>query len=258
MTTDPWVAFDRLVMGGQIKLKPSEIKAIEEKFAEEKILSASGFMAAAAQLAAGNIDRFQTGDKITTVTESGNDLGWIIIGKNQDGDNTLTVQTERAFGKVRYCKPTQEHRYGWNHPLHNDMRNYLHTNFAKMFSEQDIDCLTYVQKKTRTCDEDGGEIVATTDMFFCLSASEAGFRVDDDYVYDEGSAYPFYAGNINACRAKIDFENNHRYWWLRSPHPSSAHSVRCVNTDGSLSSGHASLTSYAVAPACVIKAKPIL
>ena len=257
MPTDPWAAFDRLVMGSQVTLKLAEIKALEAKFAEEKLLSASGFMVAAAQLAAGNIDKFQIGDKIITATESGNDLDWIIIGKNQDGDNTLTVQTEKAFGKVRFCKPTQEHRYGWNHPLHNDMRNYLHTNFARMLSEQDIDCLTYVQKKTRACDEDGGDIISTTEMFFLLSASEAGFEVDDDCVYDEGGAYAFYAADIDAMRVKRDFENNRRYWWLRSPNPSSASDVRYVGTDGSLHYNGAYYAYIAVAPACVIKAKPI-
>jgi len=257
MKIDPWPAFDRLVMGETAKLKPSEIKALEAQLAEDKILCMPGFAPVANQLAIGNIDKFHVGDKLSTSTETGLDLDWIIIGKNQDGDNTLTVQTEKAFGKVRYCKPTITHRYGWNHPLHNDMTGYLQTVFAKTFFKQDLECLTNVQKKTRTCDEDGGEIISTTDMFFLLSASEAGFEVDDEYVYDEGSAYQFYADNDDFKRMKVDFNNDRRLWWLRSPYPSYAYHVRLVGTDGSLISLSADLASSAVAPACVIKAKRI-
>ena len=94
-------------------------------------------------------------------------------------------------------------------------------------------------------------------MFFLLSASEAGFKVDDEYVYDEGPAYQFYADNDDFKRMKVDFNDDHRYWWLRSPYPSYAYIVRYVYTDGSLSTTSAYDAHYAVAPACVIKAKRI-
>lgn len=257
MPTDPWMAFDRLVMGGKVRLKPAEIKAIEEKFAEEKILSASGFVVAAAQLAAGNIDRFQVGDIIPIVTETGIDMDFVVIGKNQDGDNTLTVQTKNAFGKIRFSGATADHPLGWNHPLHNTMRRYLNGDFAGLISKLDLDCLQLTKKLTRTSDEDGGEMVTTEDLFFCLSASEAGFTVDNEYVYNEGESYSFYSDNLDAFRIKSDFEKR-RYWWLRSPYPSIAYDVRLVGTDGSLYNSSAGYTSGAVAPACVIKAKPIL
>ena len=257
MPTDPWIAFDRLVMGGHVKLKPAEIKAIKEKFAEEKLLSASGFAFAAAQLAAGNIDRFQVGDIIPIVTETGIDIDFVVIGKNQDGENTLTVQTKNAFGKIRFSGATADHPYGWNHPLHNTMRKYLNEDFAKLISKVNLDCLQLSKKLTRTSDEDGGEMVTTEDLFFCLSASEAGFEVDDKYVYCEGAPYRFYADNLDVLRTKSDFEKP-RTWWLRSPGPSVAFLVRYVNTDGSLNYFAANSSSHAVAPACVIKAKPIL
>lgn len=256
MAIDPWALFDHAILGIGYEPKVSAIKALDKKLSEEAILCLSGFMGVAAQLAAGNIGRYKIGETVTLTLTNGQELPFIIIGKNADGDNTITVQSEKAFGRVRFCSELPGHPYGWSHPLHNDIRRWLRQ-FEGNIPEEDLDCVEIVKKNTRLSDEDGGDTIQTEEKFFLLSASEAGFRIDNEYVYDEGKAYEYFARNQNRSRRKVDLDGDPRYWWLRSPDPSHAHGVRLVHTDGSLGNSSAN-SSRAVAPACVIKAKAVL
>ena len=87
------------------------------------------------------------------------------------------------------------------------------------------------------------------DKFFLASRNEVGFGTEN---VAEGTVFSYYNGATNADRIKRSTDGTARYWWLRSPHPSNAGYVRYVLTDGSLDGYHASITGYAVAPACVI------
>jgi len=88
------------------------------------------------------------------------------------------------------------------------------------------------------------------DRFWLASRDEMGFGVER---VAEGSVLAAYNGAGNTDRIKYDLSNGStaRYWWLRSPNPSSAYNARYVYTDGSLNNSYAS-SGYGAVAACVI------
>lgn len=69
----------------------------------------------------------------------------------------------------------------------------------------------------------------------------------------EGSVLPLYDGATQTDRIKYDqaAQTTARYWWLRSPYPRNASSVRIVNPSGALNSNSAT-DDRGLAAACVI------
>ena len=86
------------------------------------------------------------------------------------------------------------------------------------------------------------------DKFYLASRPEVGLGAES---MDQGSVFDYYNGAANVDRIKRDFGGTARHWWLRSPNPSTATSVRLVNSDGSLnySGAHG---GYGAAAACEI------
>lgn len=97
----------------------------------------------------------------------------------------------------------------------------------------------------------GGSYV-TRDTFFNLSMAEVGLGATNNGVA-EGTVLPFYTGATNDDRIKYDITaaTTARYWFLRSPIPSDANSVRVVNTSGALNYYGAG-GGIGLAPACII------
>ena len=89
-----------------------------------------------------------------------------------------------------------------------------------------------------------------TDKMFLLSPMEVNFNTTDTTI---GTTLNYYVGANNDKRIKIRKSNNTAYyWWLRTPYPSTASSVRGVDPSGALYSYTAN-TSRGAAPACVIQ-----
>lgn len=88
------------------------------------------------------------------------------------------------------------------------------------------------------------------DKFFLASRNELGFGTEN---VAEGTVFKLYDGATNADRIKYDFSSTAtaRNWWVRSPYPGHAYSVRLVNTDGSLNNFTA-YVGYGAVPACII------
>lgn len=85
----------------------------------------------------------------------------------------------------------------------------------------------------------------TTDKLFLLSPKEVNLNTDS-----VGVILDKYVGAQNADRIKLRESNNSPYyWWLRTPHPSSANFVRGVSTSGALNYYRA-LNSYGLSSAC--------
>jgi hypothetical protein len=89
------------------------------------------------------------------------------------------------------------------------------------------------------------------DRMFLPSMTELGLGNNNSIA--EGSVLAYYANATQPDRIKYDIAvpATARYWWLRSPNPSYAGSVRSVGPDGALNSFRASISDGA-APACVI------
>lgn len=97
----------------------------------------------------------------------------------------------------------------------------------------------------------GGSYV-TRDTFFNLSMAEVGLGATNNGVAD-GTVLPFYTGATNDDRIKYDITaaTTARYWFLRSPFPSSAYNVRFVLASGALNGSYA-YSGLGLAPACII------
>lgn len=92
---------------------------------------------------------------------------------------------------------------------------------------------------------------STNDKFFLLSQEEVGFNSEDDIIC--GTCFDYYVDAENIDRIKYDINNGEtaRWWWLRTPDPSSAHSERLVYSTGSLNYNFGYYGS-AVVSACTI------
>lgn len=101
-----------------------------------------------------------------------------------------------------------------------------------------------VFKRTAKSIADGYGYEDTQELIWVPSMTEIGFGNNNSVVETSPKsiggdpnwtgAYPLYDGASNADRIKYE-NTTARYWFLRSPYPSSASSVRSVNADGSLS-----------------------
>lgn len=99
----------------------------------------------------------------------------------------------------------------------------------------------------------------TEEEIFQLSMTEMGYGANSS-VYECGvkadgtvnkeEAYPLYKGASNADRIKYQ-GTTARYWFLRSPHPSYASSVRLVDPSGALLYYFADNTNGVVAGLCI-------
>lgn len=96
----------------------------------------------------------------------------------------------------------------------------------------------------------GGSYI-TRDTLFCPSMTELGLGNNNSIA--EGGVLAYYVGAGEADRIKYDIATptTARYWWLRSPSPSSAISVRSIYPSGALNISNANL-GYGLAAACVI------
>ena len=92
---------------------------------------------------------------------------------------------------------------------------------------------------------------STNDKFFLLSQEEVGFNSEDDIIC--GTCFDYYVDAENIDRIKYDINNSAtaRWWWLRTPYPSSANIERIVGSGGSLS-GSGGYYGGAVVSACTI------
>lgn len=67
--------------------------------------------------------------------------------------------------------------------------------------------------------------------------------IGDDVEYSasgEGSQYPYFADAAN--RIKKRHGGDSCGWWLRSPNVTDAYGFRCVNADGNVYGGYASIS----------------
>lgn len=96
-----------------------------------------------------------------------------------------------------------------------------------------------------------GGSYTTRDKLFLPSITEIGLGSNNSVA--EGSVLPLYDGATQTDRIKYDqaAQTTARYWWLRSPGPWGALSVRVVYPSGALSA-YSATDGYGLAAACVI------
>lgn len=109
----------------------------------------------------------------------------------------------------------------------------------------DSDFLDVVQESTVKCGTNNtfelpgwtkNAAYTVQEKFYLPSRPEVGLGAEN---MDQGSVWSFYDGAADVDRIKQDFGSTARSWWLRSPHPSGAASVRRVVSSGALTSNYA-------------------
>lgn len=248
------------VMEAQNKLTAA-VEALNAAMRHPATHDAPTFAQVAHDLAAGDIDRYMVGDIIRARHQKYGEIPFVIIGKGQDnepdgtGTERITAQAMRVLDYVQYSRVSDEYPYGKNDYVASSVRAYLNGAFYDALQDDDRAAIVGALKRTYTPNYDDmrepGYIAQTRELFFLLSASEAGF--EGRYIMDEGPAYAYFKGCDNERRVKTDMDGDESFWWLRSPYPSDAYNVRDVYTSGALSSSLAGNGS-GLAPACVIGA----
>lgn len=195
---------------------------------------------------AGLIDTFQVGDEIWTENRAGDWIGcWVVIGKNRDGENSLTLWCVSGFEDRQFNVSQPNYPYGRNLWKDCTLRAWLNGPALAMLKPEDADAISSVKKITLASDKFGGEAIETEDKLWLLSACEAGFAPDRDWSEEEGKAYPFFGEN--------DARQIGDWWWTRSASRGVAGFVWFVSSSGGASYGYYATTAFRPAPACVIR-----
>ena len=246
------------VMEAQNKLTAA-IEALNAAMRHQTAHDAPTFAQVARDIAAGDIDRYMVGDIIRARHQKYGEIPFVIIGKGHDtepdgtGTERITAQAAQVLNYMQYSDVSDEYPYGKNDYVKSRIRSYLNGAFYDALQDDDKAAIVGALKRTYTPDYDDmrkpGYIAHTRELFFLLSASEAGFEGRN--IMDEGPAYEYYRGCDDERRVKIDMDGEESVWWLRSPYPSVASGVRSVSALGALSN-YSAYVGLGLAPACVI------
>ena len=177
-------------------------------------------------LAAGKIP------EIGQIALSMNGMDWRCIEHMEE--NGVVLMMAAAYDWRPFARPDKEHPWGWNNYEASQIRKELNSEvLADLFGDEQ-DLLEYW--------------LPGQGKLFLLSDEEAGFeQTEATFAWFRGSSESV----LDSRRMLRDRDGDPAYWWLRSPHPSTAFYVRFVNSSGALYSNYA-YYGYGAAAACVI------
>ena len=211
-----------------------------------------GMADAAAALRQRGPSAFKHGDEIKVFHQLGK-LRFVVIGidhdKSGDRDHTLTLLLTSIVLGSAFDAPSLSNPWGRNCWHLSSIRRLLNGKFLDGFTEADQQAISHTYHRTYSFTE--REYIHTYDKFFLLSASEAGFEVDEETVMDEGDVCPYFKTGSES-RQLLDAYGTAHSWWLRSPNPCNGYLVRYVTPSGALSHHYAN-NGLAVAAVCVIR-----
>lgn len=223
------------------------------------------------------------GDRLTTYNASGEAIESnlsVTVGSGGTALGTASRNWADTINIIGRFNSTQRNAYGSNNAGESGVRQWLNSDlganlwwvkktpfdlepsyanqpgFLAGFDADFLDALVTVDNicARNTIYEEGGTLggsYVTTDKMFRPSMTELGLGVNNAIA--EGAVLDYYEGTTALERIKFDIAipATARYWWLRSPHPSLAHTMRYILPDGALHNHHA-YNGYGVAPDCVI------
>lgn len=226
---------------------------------EEIKTTYQGFAEIARIIREGKLGQLHIGDTISTRHTLRDRLLWRIIGINADAalDSTPETVTVMLCNPPIWCSFDGGRKgfpYGCNEWEPSDVRARLQGDVLDGFDAEDRAVIVPVRKATYSPQNE--RIRHTSDKLFLLSASEIGIAVDDDTIHGEGKPYAYFEDGDDEKRRLTDADGDSCFWWLRSPNPWYACSVRVVFPSGALS-GNDATYGYGLAAACVIGDRPI-
>ena len=162
---------------------------------------------------------------------SKNGMDWKVIHKDGDG---IVIQMCRAYDYRPFARPDKQHPWGWNNYMASQIRKELNTEVIGALFGNEQELIEDWQGMGR---------------LFLMSEEEVGFKqTEDTFQYYQGKD----EDELDRKRQLLDGDGDHAYWWLRSPDPSDAYTVRTVISDGSLYNYYAYYGNSAAA-ACYIR-----
>ena len=217
---------------------------------------------------------------VVTAGTGGTDLGTVLIavqesaglnsihrmryGSNKWSESAMRqhLNSAKVAGQVWSPKSHWDRPPSWDASTAGFMHG-LDPEFIKICADVELlTALSTAAGDTTTIEGSAGTGYETTvDKFFLPSRPEV-FGGEDN-ASDKGDAWQYYSANsdkssqanspgADSNRIKVQASNgNPYYWWLRSPSVGYGSYVRTVYTGGSININTA-LSSYGVAPACVI------
>ncbi len=170
--------------------------------------------------------------EIGQIALSMNGMDWRCIDHTEE--NGVVLMMAAAYDWRPFARPDKEHPWGWNNYEASQIRKELNSEILEdLFRDE--------QEMLETWQPGMGRL-------FLLSEEEAGFRqTEKTFAWFQGEDDDL----LDERRRLKDREGDPCYWFLRSPTPGYAGSVRRVGTDGSLSYNGACYGHGAVA-ACII------
>lgn len=190
-----------------------------------------------------------------------NVIKWLVIGKNQDGNNTITIQSLSVIGDGAFGGGTGNRRYDkdpYKTDLSAEIQTWLDTDCFDRFSYNFKEKTIPVTKEIVPYGI-GGDVSSKECKLFNLSVAEIGGG-DEMYDPEPNSFTYYYFQNINSSSAntkRVRTGNFNGDWHLRSPSKSedprgrNLH-LKYVAADGSLGVNNPSFTAIGPAPGCVL------
>lgn len=209
------------------------------------------FSAISRMLGAGLGYVFDVGDQIwNRNSETDSLICWIVIGKDVDGENTLTLWSPFGIPDKPFDKESIEYPYG--HALWRDcsLRRWLNVDFYNGYPLRDMEVIKLKTVITKAHDNDGGDLIETEDRFWLLSLSEAGVQVTK---LDEGMTYTYFdTEDVYVNEDGYDPRETGVFWHLRSSIRSNDRCAWYIYETGGASYGRYATISMRPCPACVI------
>ena len=170
--------------------------------------------------------------EIGRIALSMNGMDWRCIDHTEE--NGVVLMMAAAYDWRPFSRPDKEHPWGWNDYEASQIRKELNGEILEdLFRDE--------QEMPETWAPGMGRL-------FLLSEEEAGFRqTEETFAWFRGED----EDELDTKRQMKDRDGDPCSWWLRSPYPGNANSVRLVHTDGSLNYNNAYGGLGAVA-ACII------
>lgn len=228
---------------------------------------AHGFLKVSMDIANGNIARYPVGTLIENDMDVFGLTRWLVIGVNEDMENSLTVlmhsmdcpdysYTSRAYySNYRRIGTMDQERVRYST---SEIRKFLNEVLINQFEDSDLCTIVPVDKKSvATLDERGHAVYETTnDKLWLLSPAEIGAKVRRPSTYKEGNVYSFFAEDAFHKRGEFGLHIRSGAMWLRSMNFNTAaygdgEYVKAMAANGKIECYHCSYRNR-VRPACVI------
>ena len=192
---------------------------------------------------AGLLDVFNVADEIWTDNAALDaPICWKVIGKETDGQGTLTLWAPSGFGNRPFDIASDQHPYGLNIWRDCSLRKWLNGPAMEGFDKRDRSVIKPVETISYTNNEKSEEVITTTDSLWLLSMDQIGLHRGTPTV--EGTEYPYFKNEDN--------REIGTWWRLRSAYRGYAVYAWIVSTSGGVFYYGYARGAFRCAPACVI------